>query len=235
MKPFPRSIAGACAALLVSSAAYAELTVTPALVSDYDFRGVTQSAKDPALQLDVNFATPGGLYFGVWGSTLDFGPGIDTDVEIDAYVGYAWGDALYGIGFDVGIVYQTYPGESDFNYPEAYAGLAAGPLSARVWYSWDYGNTGHDGWYVEANADHPIGNGFSLLAHVGYSGGDYWDTFYGDGYVDWSVGVGKRLGFFDVQLRYVDGSDLPDGGVDLFSSDGRLWASISTTLPWARD
>ena len=65
----------ATALLAFAGAAQAELTVTPAVVSDYDFRGISQTAKSPALQLGLNYATESGLYVGAWGSNLDFGSG----------------------------------------------------------------------------------------------------------------------------------------------------------------
>ena len=65
----------ALALLLAAGPAGAEVTVTPAVVSDYDFRGITYSAHSPALQLRIDYADPSGIYAGAWGSNVDFGPG----------------------------------------------------------------------------------------------------------------------------------------------------------------
>jgi len=223
------------ALLATAGAANAGVTVTPTVVSDYDYRGVSQSARDPAFQLGVNYSHESGFYAGIWGSNVDFGPG-DPNVEVDLFAGYTFGDSTEGIGFDVGATYYTYVGESDLNFPEIYAGLAHGPLSAKVYYSWDFGATDKSAYYLSGDGTFPIGDsGFSLLAHVGYSAGDYWDDFYGDGYFDWNVGVQKSFGNFVVALKYIDGSDLVDGPTDIFSTDTKVVASVSTTLPWASE
>ena len=49
------------ALLVAAGAANAGVTVTPAVVSDYDFRGISQSAKDPAFQLSVNYTADSGF------------------------------------------------------------------------------------------------------------------------------------------------------------------------------
>jgi uncharacterized protein (TIGR02001 family) len=221
------------ALLVAAGAANAGVTVTPAVVSDYDFRGISQSAKDPALQLGVNYTHESGFYAGLWGSNVDFGPG-DPNVEVDAFAGFTGGDAQQSFGWDVGAVYYTYVSESDFNYPEIYAGVSKGPISAKLYYSWDFAGTSTDAFYLTADGTFPIGDtGFAALAHLGYNFGDFWDEAYGDGYIDWAVGVQKAFGNFTVALKYIDGSDLPDGRSDIFSTDAKVWASISTTLPWA--
>ena len=99
-------IAMAGALLATAGSAYADFTVAPTLVSDYDFRGVTQTLEDPALQLGLNYAHDSGFYAGLWGSNVDFGPG-KPDVEVDAFVGFAGGDAAETFGYDVGIVYYA--------------------------------------------------------------------------------------------------------------------------------
>ena len=56
-------------------------------VSDYDFRGVSLSATDPALQASVDFAADSGFYAGAWVSNIDYGSAIDGDIELDLYGG----------------------------------------------------------------------------------------------------------------------------------------------------
>jgi uncharacterized protein (TIGR02001 family) len=220
------------ALLSVAGAASADITFTPAVVWDYDFRGISQTAGNPALQAGLTYTHGSGAYVGAWASNVDFGPG-DPEVELDVFGGFAGGDAKESFAYDVGIIYYTYISASGLNFPEVYGGLTKGPFNVKLSYSWDFGGTGIDAYYIEGNGTFPLGDsGFSALAHVGWSGGSYWDDFYGDGYFDWSVGVTKTFGHFTATVKYIDGSDLPDFGSDVFKTDGKAWVGFQTTLPW---
>ena len=83
---------------------------------DYNWRGVTQTAQDPALQGSLDFSTDMGLHGGAWASNVDFGGG-DPNVEIDLYAGWGGGETFL---WDVGVLYYTYPGASDLNFTEFY-------------------------------------------------------------------------------------------------------------------
>ncbi|HEY0683296.1 MAG TPA: TorF family putative porin [Steroidobacter sp.] len=48
--------------LTLSAAANAGVSSTWTLVSDYDFRGITQSAQDPAVQASLDYAYDSGWY-----------------------------------------------------------------------------------------------------------------------------------------------------------------------------
>ena len=88
---FRAAAAGALATALigVSSPASAQSDVKVAwnvgVVSDYIFRGFSQTGEDPAIQGGVDL-TSGSFYAGAWASNVDFGD--DTDAEIDVYGGY---------------------------------------------------------------------------------------------------------------------------------------------------
>ncbi|HEY7740572.1 MAG TPA: TorF family putative porin, partial [Steroidobacteraceae bacterium] len=59
--------------LCATAAANAEVSYTVTAVSDYDFRGVSLSAKDPALQASIDYAHDSGFYAGAWASNIDYG------------------------------------------------------------------------------------------------------------------------------------------------------------------
>src|SRR5687767_2651799 len=124
--------------LVAGAAANAEVSSTWTLTNDYDFRGFSQSAKDPALQGSVDYAAANGWYLGAWASNVDFGDDADVDYEVDLYTGFA-GEAEGGLGYDVGVVYYAYPDESDFNYIEAYGGVSYQWFEGKLWYSNDFG------------------------------------------------------------------------------------------------
>ena len=230
---------GMTALALASGAARSEVTSTITLASEYDFRGITQSALDPAFQASLDWSGESGLYAGLWGSNIDFGdyevedpyippPGedptpfetasVDLNVEVDAILGYA-GSFTEDLGYDVGITYYKYlgggnNGDIDYDYFETYAGgsykFFSATLSPKVWYAWDFSNSGESAWYGELNFEYPLPAELGLELHGGYSGGNYWDQEYDDGYYDFSVGLTRSFGHFDFAVKYIDGSDLKD-------------------------
>ena len=78
------------------------LSASAALTTDYVFRGISQTAQNPAVQASLD-ASYGIFYLGAWGSNLDFGAapfGQDiANIEIDYYAGITptWG----GVSFDI--------------------------------------------------------------------------------------------------------------------------------------
>jgi uncharacterized protein (TIGR02001 family) len=223
--------------LLTTGVAHAEVTGTVTVVSDYVFRGITQSAEDPALQGSIDWAHDSGLYVGAWGSCcLDFGS--ETSEEIDLYAGFAGGEEG-GFGYDVGFVYYYYlPDDDDIEYFEIYLGGSYGPFDAKFWYSDDYVNSGESSQYLEANLNYPLPQNFTLLAHFGYNLGDAFDVIDNE-YYDYSVGVGYTLGHFDLELKYID-TDIDEGDAlftndEILNAEDRVFFSVSTTFPWSSE
>src|SRR5262245_30541635 len=102
-----------------AAAAHAGVTSTWTLASDYDFRGITQTAGDPAVQASLDYAHDSGWYLGGWASNVDFcAPGattcLDADYELDLYTGFTGSMGEGGLGWDVGLIYYTYE-KSDYN------------------------------------------------------------------------------------------------------------------------
>jgi uncharacterized protein (TIGR02001 family) len=217
--------------LAFAGAASAEISITPTLTSDYDFRGISQSDREPAFQLGVTYTAETGMYMGVWGSNVDFpvkAGEANAKTELDVFAGYAGGDAEDGIGYDLGAIYYSYPNQGSANFPEIYAGFSKGVLAAKLWYSWNFNSSGDTAYYAEANLTLPSSEGFSLIGHVGHSGGQYWSRTGGPGeYMDWSAGFAVDVKDVTMTLKYADGSDLD---VRRPRNLGRFVFSISTTL-----
>jgi uncharacterized protein (TIGR02001 family) len=227
-------------ALTAAGAANAgEFSSTITAISDYDFRGISLSAEDPALQVSVDWAAENGFYVGAWASNIDYGSDTDGNLELDLYGGYG-GETSTGLGYDFGLVYYTYPDSSSSAtksnidaYPEVWVGLTYGMFEFKQWVA-DYPGSGSTtGFYTEGNLSFEPAENFSIGLHVGYSYGDYWDSIE---YLDYAVSLGYTLGNFGLELKYVDNdisrsSDLYSPG-DVFSTDGRVILSVSTTLPW---
>lgn len=220
---FKSRIAIAGALLAVAGAASAEISVPITLTSDYDFRGLTQTDEDFAVQAGLTWTADSGFYLGAWASNVDF-PGNDADFELDAFIGFAGGDSETSFGYDIGAVLYSYPGSSDSEeVVELYAGITKGWFGTKLWFSPD--NYGETSWYIEGNGSFPLGRDFSLDAHLGYSFGDAWD---GSEYLDYSLGVTKSFDEITLNIKWVD--------TDISGADtSRVIFTVGTTLPWARD
>jgi uncharacterized protein (TIGR02001 family) len=227
--------------LAAAGAVHAEVSSTWTLTNDYDFRGASQSAKDPAVQASIDYANESGFYVGAWASNVDFGDA-DVDYEVDLYAGFSGGDEE-GLGWDAGIVYYAYPDDSDINYPEIYGKINYGMFSGALFYSNDYVGSSEGAFYVSGDLSVPLPQNFSVIAHAGYSFGDFWDEpepgAPSTDYIDWSVGVGYTVGHFDMALKWVDTTlDDDDFGFsddDVFNTEGRAIFTISTTFPWGEE
>src|ERR1043165_8454064 len=124
--------------LALSSVSQAQFSSTWTAVSDYDFRGFSQSGTDPALQGRADYAFgDSGLAVGAWASNVDFGN--DEDIELDLYVNYV-GKINDTFSWTAGGTWYEYPpGNDSDGYPEIYAGFNAGNFSAKQWHSWNFG------------------------------------------------------------------------------------------------
>ena len=105
------------------------------LVSDYRFRGISQTDKDPAIQGGFDLAHKSGLYVGTWASNVSGDwANPSGSLELDVYGGYS-GEFKGGIGYDVGYIAYRYPGNKvdpgapKNNTEEWYVGVSYGPAS----------------------------------------------------------------------------------------------------------
>jgi uncharacterized protein (TIGR02001 family) len=192
------SIAGA-----QTAAGASPLTGNFALVSDYRFRGISQSYTLPAVQGGIDWSHASGLYLGNWNSSVSgnqFPNG--ASLEMDFYGGYkvALGKDLT---LDAGALYYYYPGafyngfsgKPKYDNLELYLGGVMGPFSAKVFVAvTDFfgldattGGKGSSGsYYIDLNYSTEIAPKLTLGAHVGYQNvRNYSDL----SYVDYKVGV----------------------------------------------
>jgi uncharacterized protein (TIGR02001 family) len=133
-----------CSSLALAGQASAEVTGEVTVVSDYLFRGVTQTNEKPALQAGLTWEHAGAFYAGAWGSSIswlsDSDPDVSSQVELDVFLGYAGTFGESGVGYDVGANHYAYPGRypSGYNSPdttEVHFGLSWNVLSAKYAYA----------------------------------------------------------------------------------------------------
>jgi uncharacterized protein (TIGR02001 family) len=197
--------------------AHADISANAALVSDYRFRGISQSNGDFAIQGGFDYAFENGFYVGTWGSSVDFDSNVDFDgsLELDFYGG--WGsDIGEHSSIDIGYIYYDYPGDdgAEGDYQEIYLNYGWKDLSLGVVYSDDYYGGSVSFWYLQANYDWSFAENWALSLHAGYNDFDE-DIFLSSdkgNYVDYSIGVTWSVVGVDLGLTWV-GTDLEEEDV----------------------
>jgi|SRR5688572_13433455 len=234
-----KTLALATGLLALSGVSQAQFSSTWTVVSDYDFRGFSQSAKDPALQGSADYAFgETGFSVGAWASNVDFEP-FDGDIELDLYANYV-GTINDTFAWTAGLTYYMYPGSDDVDlgvvtlpplgeYAEGYVGLNAGGFSFKQWYSNDFYESDESAQYTEANYTLPIGDKFSLAFHLGYSWGDYWDDAET---TDYALQGNFTAGNFTIFAKFTGTEGDFEVTDDVGNNEARVLVGVSTTFPW---
>ena len=178
----PTLIAAAIGSLAsVAHAAEPESTLAfnAGVVSDYRYRGISQSRLEPALQGGVDYTDKSGFYVGAWGSTIKWikdTPGATSGgVELDLYGGYkgAVGDLAYDVGFlRYEYVKNNYAqtGGVNANTNEVYGAVTYGLFTAKYSHAISdlFGNpNSKNSYYLDLSANFDLGDGYTLTPHVG--------------------------------------------------------------------
>ncbi|MEE8284938.1 MAG: TorF family putative porin [Alphaproteobacteria bacterium] len=208
--------AAKAAELITEKDVNGKISANVGLVTEYFFRGLTQTGRKFAVQGGLDFAHNSGLYIGTWGSNVDFSAGTGESVEVDVYGGWSGELGKSKITLDVGVLQYLYPGASDsadYDFFEVYAGLSkdfgAASASAKISYSPEfYADTG-DATYIDVGVDVPIGKYFTLNLHGGYQWIDDNAAFGADDYFDYLVGLSVSAIGLDFQVAWI-GTDLDD-------------------------
>jgi uncharacterized protein (TIGR02001 family) len=167
------------------------LSGSAALVSDYRFRGISQSDEGIAVQGGFTLSHDSGFYVGTWGSNLaGWGTFGGANMELDLFAGYK---LPVGEGtLDAGLVWYMYPSGADTtDFAELYAKLSGsvGPVSLTAGVSYapkqealgnafpvgapaDPGDK-EDNLYLSGDAAYAIADTpLTFKAHIGYSDGN---------------------------------------------------------------
>lgn len=168
----------------------ADYTVTAnvGFVSNYLYRGISQTGAKPAVQGGFDYAHASGIYVGVWGSSIswisDMGMADNAGLELDTYFGFKNSFAT-DFSYDVGFLRYNYPAK----YPVTmnniigttpFAKADTNEIYGLIGWKWltakysrslgatfgvpDAGGTS----YVDLSASYPIADtGITLGAHYG--------------------------------------------------------------------
>lgn len=257
---FHRIALTATSLLLVGAASPAladGLSGNATFLSDYAFRGVSQSAEQPAVQATLE-AGVDQFYAGLFGSNVSNKSYNDGNLEIDLYAGYR--DSLGDWRYDLGLIQYRYPGaetttvpSNDYDTTEAYAALGYGVADVKYSYALsDYfgidnhnppaafggaslpangDSKGSD--YLELNLKLALPAELELAAHVGHQRVEHYDEL---DYSDWRLGLSRSfpaLGGLNLGLAYVDTNadedyfTVADGSGKAVLSDGRWIVNLT--------
>jgi len=224
LKTLTRLALGAAAIFAAAPAMAAEIgggfTVNggATLVSDYRFRGISQTDKRFAVQGTIALGHESGFYATIWGSSIDDYVAGGADQEIDFIVG--WRRTFdSGTTVDVGVLYYYYPGaesivpdlNTDFVEPYVSVAHTFGPVTAKLTANYapsqsalSIGNGNEDNFYLAGDLSAAIPDtGFTISGHIGHSFGPSYLTI-GDEYTDWNLGVSYTTGPLTIGVQYVD-------------------------------
>jgi uncharacterized protein (TIGR02001 family) len=193
------------------------LSYNAGVVSNYVFRGITQTSGNPAVQGGVDFAHKSGFYLGAWVSNVKWVKEVNGaskgDFELDLYGGYK-GEIIPGLSYDIGLISYQYPGNdsgvantsyitpvaagayTNANTNEFYGAMTYSVVTFK--YSQSMGNflgniDSNASRYFDLSANFDLGKGVTLTPHVGRQ------TITGPtnttaDYTDYSLTVAKDLG-----------------------------------------
>ena len=211
---------------LVSGAVFAQaapettLTFNAGVVTDYRYRGITQSRNEAAVQGGVDYAHKSGFYVGAWASTIKWiadysysggtktGTDISGNLELDVYGGYKF-DLAKDVTMDVGYLRYQYLGNNleatrtnvnagqynNANTNEVYTAITMGPITAKYSYSlgdlFGYIDSKGSG-YFDLSANFEVIPSWTVTPHFGRQ--TVTAAIYNASYNDMSLTVTKDLG-----------------------------------------
>jgi uncharacterized protein (TIGR02001 family) len=219
--------ADAAAAPAAAAAPTPEHTFTGnvAVVSDYRFRGISQSFRRPAVQGGFDYAHSSGFYVGNWNSSVSGNTYQNgASLEMDLYGGYKF-DVMKDVQGDVGLLYYYYPGASIGATGQAYHNGEIYFAGTYKWFSakYSYGLTDFFGLnantapvyagtalvpnggskgsgYLDLNANFDVAEKTTLNLHVGRQTVSHYSAL---NYTDYKIGVSKDFGFATVGLALI--------------------------------
>ena len=181
-----------------------DISAEVGVLSDYRFRGMSLSGKEPEITAELSVSHESGFYATAWASNVELGNGKANNVEVDWTAG--WTKDIGNVTVDGGVIYYSYANNANLNYVELFGSLGTkvGPADVTVGVAYapsqdNLGNT--DNTYVFISGDLPLGE--SPLSLHGTFGIE--DGAFGDKKKDWLVGMSYDLGRgFTAKLDYVD-------------------------------
>jgi uncharacterized protein (TIGR02001 family) len=191
-----------------------DVTITGAasVVSQYRFRGLSQSDNKPVVQATATITHKSGFYVAFWGSSASANntPINIGGTEIDVWGGYS--HSVSGFTLDGGLYGYIYPGAPAGNLYEIYGDVvkAYGPVTAKVGVNFapaqkvfdlNFSSTHRVNTYVFGELSYsPPKTPITLHSHLGHTGGGF---DYGKQYIDYTVGASYKYKALTFDLSLV--------------------------------
>lgn len=190
-----------------------EVSFNAAAISDYRYRGISQTRLKPALQGGVDYVNnPSGIYAGAWGSTIKWtrDAGGDGSVELDLYAGKR-GQLGADLSYDVGVLAYVYPsndlkhvaGFANADTTELYGQLGYGPAYVKYSHSvtnlFGFDDSKNSG-YLDLGANIEAGGGYTVNLHAGHQ--KVKNASQAD-YSDWKIGATRDFGVVSGALAVI--------------------------------
>lgn len=195
------------------------------VATDYRFRGISQTFRQPTVQGGFDYAHSSGFYAGNWNSNVSGNQFLNgAGLEMDFYGGYKF-EPVKDLTADIGLLYYYYPaakigttGEK-YNNGEIYFGATYKWFSAKYSYgltdffglnnatSASYaftalapnGNSRGSG-YLDLNANFEIAEKTTLTLHAGRQNVKNYSAL---NYTDYKIGVARDFGFATIGLAVI--------------------------------
>jgi uncharacterized protein (TIGR02001 family) len=219
MKNAILSLATVVAVTALPSVAQAELAFNVGAVTDYRYRGISQTRLNPAVQGGIDYSI-GGFYVGAWASSIKWikDAGGDAPGEYDFYGGYK-GEIAKGVGFDVGVLrYQYFSHDLAVspNTTELYGSLTFGPATLKYSHAvtnlFGFSDSKNSS-YIDLSAGFDVGAGVTLTPHIGYQKVKNNSDF---SYTDYAITASKDFSGLTVSLGAVYADVKKPGGTPAY-------------------
>lgn len=203
------SLSIAVAGVLSSGAVIAELKGNIGVMSNYLWRGVTQTSDTAAVSGGLDYSHTSGAYAGAWVAEVSPLAAESGQYEMDLYAGYA--AEAGGFSYDVGVIKYVYPIDDggtvqvDADFAEVYISAGFGPATLYVasTFAKEADPQFEKDLYFSLSADFEVaGLGMSALY------GDYdFDDPAGTDYSHYYLGLSKDDFTFAFEQNDIDGDD----------------------------
>ncbi|MYM25623.1 hypothetical protein GTP46_23610 [Duganella sp. FT135W] len=152
---------------LLALDAHAQLSGSAGVLSNYLYRGISLSSDKPAARLALNYDDAAGWFAGGQVVTGQLAVETHRSAQWTGYAGYAQ-RLPSGLAWEAGVTAYDFPRRPNWNFHEAFIGLAGDSISARLHYSPDYLGMGERSLYGELNGGWALASRLQAFWHGGY-------------------------------------------------------------------